>query len=124
MTALLIAILVLVGGAVGAVVRYVVDGYVKGRAGKSFPWGTLAVNVLGTALLGSLHGAGTGTAVEALLGTGLAGALTTFSTFELDTVHLIQDRAYGKAAVNAIGSLVVGVVVFIVFHALFRALFP
>ncbi|TDB84879.1 fluoride efflux transporter CrcB [Actinomadura sp. KC216] len=111
-------VLVLVGGAVGAVLRYVLDGYVKSLAGKSFPWGTLSVNIAGAALLGALHGAGTGTNVEALMGTGLCGALTTFSTFELDTVHLIQDRAYGRAAVNAIGSIALGFAAFLALHAL------
>lgn len=118
MTTLTIVVLVLVGGAVGATLRYVVDGYVKAAAGKSFPWGTLAVNVLGAGLLGALHGAGSGTNVEALMGTGLCGALTTFSTFELDTVHLIQDGAYGKAAVNAIGALLIGFAAFLTMYVL------
>ncbi|MFC4112195.1 fluoride efflux transporter CrcB [Nonomuraea zeae] len=115
-------LMVLIGGAFGAMCRYALDRYVKQRAGTAFPWGTLAVNLLGAGLLGALHGAGTGTEVEALLGTGFCGALTTFSTFELDTVHLIQDGSYGKAAVNAIGSLVLGVVVFAVCYAILRAL--
>ncbi|MEW2357552.1 fluoride efflux transporter CrcB [Spirillospora sp. NPDC029432] len=122
MTALALMVLVLIGGAVGATLRYVIDGYVKAAAGKSFPWGTLAVNLLGAGFLGALHGAGTGTHVEALLGTGLCGALTTFSTFELDTVHLIQDGSYGRAAVNAIGSLVLGFAVFAVLYLIFERL--
>ncbi|MBO2442706.1 CrcB family protein [Actinomadura nitritigenes] len=111
-------VLVLAGGAVGAVCRYILDGYVKAALGKAFPWGTLCVNVLGAGLLGALHGAGTGTYVEALLGTGLCGALTTFSTFELDTVHLMQDGAYGRAAVNAIGSLLLGFAAYLALHTL------
>ncbi|MFB4309399.1 fluoride efflux transporter FluC [Actinomadura sp. GTD37] len=122
MTTLIVSLLVLAGGAVGAVVRYVVDGYVKAAAGKSMPWGTLSVNLLGTGALGALHGAGTGSYVEALMGTGLCGALTTFSTFELDTVHLIQDGAYTRAAVNAIGSLLLGFAAFLVFHVIFQRL--
>ncbi|OLT30792.1 chromosome condensation protein CrcB [Actinomadura sp. CNU-125] len=115
---LVAAILALVGGAAGAPVRYVIDGYVKSFAGKSFPWGTLSVNILGAAFLGALHGAGTGTNVEALLGTGLCGALTTFSTFELDTVHLIQDGKYTKAAINAAGSVLLGFGVFLALYTL------
>ncbi|MEU8796518.1 CrcB family protein [Spirillospora sp. NPDC048819] len=122
MTTLVVVVLVLAGGAVGAVTRYVVDGYIKAAAGKSFPWGTFGVNMLGTAVLGTFHGAGSGTYVEALMGTGLAGALTTFSTFELDTVHLFQDGAYGKAAVNVIGTLLLGFGVFLAFYALFEHL--
>ncbi|TYB42979.1 fluoride efflux transporter FluC [Actinomadura chibensis] len=118
MTTFVAILLVFAGGAVGAVLRYVMDGYVKSLAGTAFPWGTLTVNVIGAALLGALHGAGTGTDTEALLGTGLCGALTTFSTFELDTVHLIQDRAYGRVAANAIGSLALGFLAFIALHAL------
>ncbi|MFA1545911.1 fluoride efflux transporter CrcB [Actinomadura chokoriensis] len=122
MTTLIVSILVLAGGAVGAVIRYVVDGYVKSTAGKSMPWGTLAVNLLGSGALGALHGAGTGTYVEALMGTGLCGALTTFSTFELDTVHLMQDGAYTRAAVNAVGSLLLGFAAFLVLHIIFQQL--
>ena len=122
MTTLVVSVLVLAGGAVGAVLRYVVDGYVKAAAGKSMPWGTLSVNLLGAGALGALHGAGTGTYVEALMGTGLCGALTTFSTFELDTVHLIQDAAYTRAAVNAIGSLLLGFAAFLVLHVVFQHL--
>ncbi|TDC84630.1 fluoride efflux transporter CrcB [Actinomadura sp. 7K507] len=118
----MVVILVLAGGAVGATVRYVVDGYVKAAAGKSFPWGTLSVNLLGAGILGAVGGAGSGTYVEALMGTGLCGALTTFSTFELDTVHLIQDRSYTKAAVNAVGSLLLGFAAFLVLYLLFKEL--
>ncbi|GAA4236493.1 hypothetical protein GCM10022254_46260 [Actinomadura meridiana] len=115
---MIVSLLVLAGGAVGAVFRYIIDGYVKATAGKSFPWGTLTVNVLGSALLGAFHGAGTGTNLEALLGTGLCGALTTFSTFELDTVHLIQDGEYGRAAINALGGLLLGAAAFVAFYQL------
>ncbi|WP_019815615.1 fluoride efflux transporter FluC [Saccharomonospora saliphila] len=80
MTALLVAL----GGASGAVVRYVLDQRVQRARDSAFPWGTLAVNVLGSALLGLVTGwsvSGTGgEAVRALLGVGLCGALTTFSS--------------------------------------------
>ncbi|TDC55768.1 CrcB family protein [Actinomadura sp. KC345] len=118
----MVVILVLAGGAVGAALRYVVDGYVKAAAGKSLPWGTLAVNLLGAGALGAVGGAGSGTYVAALMGTGLCGALTTFSTFELDTVHLIQDRSYTKAAINAVGSLLLGFAAFLVLYLLFKEL--
>ncbi|GAA0951988.1 fluoride efflux transporter CrcB [Actinocorallia libanotica] len=114
-------LLVLIGGAFGAMLRYVVDAKVKKRFGKAFPWGTLTVNLMGAGFLGALHGAGTGTAVEALLGTGFCGALTTFSTFELDTVHLIQNGEHDKAAVNIFVSLLLGVIVFAILYALFRS---
>ncbi|MEV4376576.1 fluoride efflux transporter CrcB [Streptosporangium sp. NPDC049644] len=113
-------LLVLIGGGFGAMLRYLLDTKAKARFGKAFPWGTLVVNLLGAGLLGLLHGVGVGTEWEALVGTGFCGALTTFSTFELDTVHLFQDGAYAKALVNAIGSLVLGFVVFAILYALFR----
>ncbi|MEV4257748.1 fluoride efflux transporter CrcB [Spirillospora sp. NPDC049652] len=122
MTVLVSALLVIVGGAIGAAARYLIDRYVKATAGHWMPWGTLAVNLLGTAFLGGLHGAGTGTYVEALLGTGVCGALTTFSTFELDTVHLFQGGAYVKAAANAVGSLILGLAVFAAFYQLLHHL--
>ncbi|MDX6740428.1 fluoride efflux transporter CrcB [Actinocorallia sp. A-T 12471] len=113
------ALLVLVGGAFGAVLRYLLDGAVKKRMGNAFPWGTLTVNVLGAAILGGLHGAGVGTSAEALFGTGFCGALTTFSTFELDTVHLYQDGRYVRAGVNVLVSLALGLVAFALVRALF-----
>lgn len=116
----MIFLLVLIGGACGAMLRYALDAKVKGRFGKAFPWGTLTVNVLGAGLLGALHGAGTNTAVEGLLGTGFCGALTTFSTFELDTVHLAQGGEPAKAVTNVLVSLLLGIVVFTLLYALFR----
>lgn len=117
----MIALLVLIGGAGGAVLRYLLDTQVKRRFGSAFPWGTLTVNLLGAGLLGALHGAGVGSAAEALLGTGFCGALTTFSTFELDTVHLFQDGRYLKAAANAVGSLALGLAAFLLLYALVQA---
>ncbi|ROO85528.1 camphor resistance protein CrcB [Actinocorallia herbida] len=116
----MIALLILMGGAFGAVLRYVLDTAVKKRAGKAFPWGTLTVNVLGAGILGALHGASVGTDSEALLGTGFCGALTTFSTFELDTVHLFQDGRFLRGAVNVVASLGLGLLAFTLLHALFR----
>ena len=95
----MIALLVLIGGAGGAVLRYLLDTQVKRRFGSAFPWGTLTVNLLGAGLLGALHGAGVGSAAEALLGTGFCGALTTFSTFQVETFQL----ARGGEAALAIG---------------------
>jgi CrcB protein len=118
----MIPLLVLVGGAFGAVLRYVLDAKVKERFGKAFPWGTLTVNLLGAGLLGALHGAGVGIGPDALIGTGFCGALTTFSTFELETVHLFQDGKYTKAMTNVLVSMLFGFVVFALLYALFQAI--
>lgn len=110
------ALLVMLGGAVGAPLRYLVDQAMRRRFGDRFPWGTFTVNVVGSAALGAL--AGTSTAVHALLGIGLCGALTTYSTFGYETVRLVEDRAYLRAFVNVTASVVAGVGAAALGHAL------
>lgn len=99
MTALLVAL----GAAVGAPLRYLIDRAVQARLGGTFPWGTLVVNVTGSLLLGFLIGAaGSGAAdspLVALLGTGFCGALTTYSTFGYETVRL-HERGETRAALG------------------------
>ncbi len=106
-------LLVLVGGMIGAPARYLADRAVQARHDTVFPWGTFAVNVAGSALLGFLLGAGRHlglpSSVLALVGTGFCGGLTTFSTFGYETLRLLEDRAIGEAGVNVIGSLAAGV---------------
>jgi CrcB protein len=101
------AVLVALGAAVGAPLRFLTDRALRRRFGDAFPWGTLAVNVVGSALLGGL--AGTSMAVHTLLGTGFCGALTTYSTFGYETVRFIEDGAYLRAFTNVAVSLVAGV---------------
>ena len=106
-------LVVLVGGAVGAPLRYLLDLLVQSRHASVFPWGTYTVNVAGSLILGLVAGAvsaadGPGW-VLTLVGTGFCGALTTFSTFGFETVRLIQEDYRRPAAVNAVGSVVVGV---------------
>ena len=108
MTVLLVAL----GAAVGAPLRYLTDRAVQSRHDSLFPWGTLAVNVVGSFLLGLLAGAVAASAVPgavmALLGIGFCGALTTYSTFGYETVRLVQERALGYAALNVVVSVVTG----------------
>ncbi|MQA96100.1 MAG: fluoride efflux transporter CrcB [Streptosporangiales bacterium] len=104
------AVLVFVGGAVGAPLRYLVDRLCRRAFGETFPWGTVAVNLLGSFLLGALTAAsGHAAPGYALLGTGICGGFTTFSTFAYETVRLGMGGAYGRAALNAGVSLAVGV---------------
>jgi CrcB protein len=107
-------LLVLVGGAVGAPVRYLVDVVVQSRHGSLMPWGTLVVNALCSLALGVTAGAVDATGgpawVLALVGTGFCGALTTFSTFSFETLRLVQQRAFVHATANVALSLLVGVV--------------
>jgi CrcB protein len=94
-------------GGIGAIARFLLDGAVTDRAGNAFPWGTLAVNVSGAFALGLLVGATHDT--YRLLGTGLLGAYTTFSTWMLESHRLAEDGRLPLAAVNFALSLVVGV---------------
>ena len=106
------AVLVALGAAVGAPLRYLVDRAVQGRHDSVFPWGTFAVNVGGSLMLGVLAGGATAHAVPgplgALLGTGFCGALTTYSTFGFETVRLLSDGARFYAVLNAVASVVAG----------------
>lgn len=99
------------GGALGACARYGVSLVLPGVSG-GFPWATLAVNVLGCAVLGWLLADPSRFAaspdVRTFLGTGVCGALTTFSTFSVEAVVLVQRNEPGHAALYVASSLVVG----------------
>ncbi len=103
-------LLVMVGAAVGAPLRYLVDRLVSARHDSLFPWGTFAVNVAGSFLLGVLIGGSLRTPgpVVALLGTGLCGALTTYSTFGFETIRLLQERARLYAVLNVVANVAAG----------------
>jgi CrcB protein len=105
-------LLVLVGGALGAPVRYVVDLMVQSRHDSVLPWGTFAVNAAGSLVLGVAAGgvaaAGGPDWVLTLVGTGFCGALTTFSTFSFETIRLAEEGALRAALVNVAGSVLVG----------------
>jgi CrcB protein len=105
-------LLVVVGAMVGAPLRYLTDRAVQSRHDTVFPWGTFIVNVAGSLVLGVLTGAvAAGAAsshLQLLLGTGLCGALTTYSTFSYETLRLAQDGARLHAVVNVTASVVAG----------------
>jgi fluoride exporter len=106
----MIWLLVIVGAAVGAPARYLIDRTIQSRHDTVFPWGTFTANMIGSFLLGLLAAASLHTSHDllALLGTGLCGALTTYSTFGYETVRLIQQRTTILAAFNAVASIVGG----------------
>ncbi|MGV9678602.1 fluoride efflux transporter CrcB [Nocardia sp. NPDC003482] len=104
MTVLLIAL----GAAVGAPLRYLLDRAVQSRLRTTFPWGTLLVNITGCLILGALTGATTSSPLFALAGTGFCGALTTYSTFGYETVRLAEERKYLYAALNVAISVFAG----------------
>ena len=100
-----------IAGAFGAPVRYLLDGSIQDRTSGAFPLGTFVVNVTGSLALGFLSGLALYHAFPSdpkiVLGTGLCGAYTTFSTFTYETVRLAEEGSYGAALRNALATLVV-----------------
>ena len=108
-------VLVGLGSAVGGVLRYYLGRWVDARAGGTgFPWGTFAVNVSGSFVLGVVALLVTERLppeyrwAYLLLGTGLCGGFTTFSTFEWETFQLVRDGSHWLAAANVVGSVAAG----------------
>ncbi|MGN9804682.1 fluoride efflux transporter CrcB [Micromonospora sp. L32] len=118
MTVLLIA----VGAALGAPLRYLTDRAVQARHDSLLPWGTLTVNVAGSLLLGVLLAVPAGPAVTALVGTGFCGALTTWSTFGYETLRLARAGARRHALANVLLSVAAGLAAATLGYALGRAL--
>ncbi|MFF0748868.1 fluoride efflux transporter CrcB [Streptomyces sp. NPDC004267] len=100
-------LLVVVGASVGAPLRYLTDRAVQARHDSVFPWGTFVVNVVGSLVLGLLTGVASAR-IGLLLGTGLCGALTTYSTFSFETLKLYEGGARAYAAANVLGSTAAG----------------
>jgi len=105
-------LLVAAGGALGAVARYLVAVAFAQRFGVEWPWGTLFINVSGCALIAFLLGAGTARLMETnlryLLPVGFIGAYTTFSTFEYETLRLLQLGRTASALAYVLASNVLG----------------
>lgn len=109
---------VAIGSALGGVVRWSLGGWLQRLAGDSppavFPIGTLVVNATGSFVLGVLaivmarEAPGTSSVTRLLLAVGFCGGYTTFSTFSLDTVALMETRGWGLAAVNVLASIALG----------------
>lgn len=98
------------GGAFGALGRYWLATAAQRIGGSGFPYGTLTVNVLGSLLIGVLYVAfergGLHQDLRLLLTVGLLGAFTTFSTFSLETLVLLEQGTWGRALVNIVASVV------------------
>ncbi|WP_404380040.1 CrcB family protein [Knoellia locipacati] len=105
MTALLVAL----GAAVGAPLRYAVNHWMRERWGATPTAGTLAVNVIGSLVLGVVVGAGVDGSRLALVGTGFCGSLTTFSTLALELQDAFGDERPRDAVVNVLLHLLLGV---------------
>lgn len=99
---------VALGAAVGAPLRFLTDRAFKQWLPGLFPWGTFAVNIVGSLILGVVAAAA-GPPVATLVGTGFCGALTTYSTFSYETVALLEGRHRLAGLANVIASVLVGV---------------
>jgi fluoride exporter len=102
------------GGSIGAVMRFLVSGWVYQWLGRGFPWGTLVVNVVGSLVMGFLFFLFTeriliNTDLRSAILVGGLGALTTFSTFSIETLNLLEGGATSIAFANIFFSVVLSV---------------
>ncbi|MCQ8876614.1 fluoride efflux transporter CrcB [Pseudoalteromonas shioyasakiensis] len=107
MTTLKIYLMIAAGGASGACLRYFISETMLKLLGRGFPFGTLTVNILGSLLMGVLYGLIereiiTVSPAKSLIGIGFLGALTTFSTFSMDSLLLLQQGHFLKMALNIV----------------------
>ncbi|MGH3451338.1 MAG: fluoride efflux transporter CrcB [Haloechinothrix sp.] len=102
----------LLGGALGANLRYLTDRRVQRWHDSTFPWGTLTVNVIGSLIMGFLAGAALyglhSPALHVAVGTGFSGALTTYSTFGYETFRLFAEGARAYSIANIVTSVLAG----------------
>jgi CrcB protein len=96
-------LLVCLGGAIGTAARYGLSNFARDAFGAGFPYGTLAVNVIGSFLLGVIMYVGLNSdlispTTRVVLGTGVMGGFTTYSSFNYETVQFVQSRTYLPAA--------------------------
>lgn len=109
-------LLVILGGALGSIARFLCSGLAARRFGERFPTGTLLVNVAGSFAIGLLDailrdaggGPGAHEAGRQLFMVGVCGGFTTFSSLSLQTLALWQNRARGWAALNVLATLILG----------------
>jgi CrcB protein len=106
-------LVVLAGSALGGLARYVVSGLVGAQFGETFPWGTVIVNVSGCFVIGFFAGLTApdgrlfiGAATRQFVLTGLCGGYTTFSSFSLQTINLMNEGDWVRAGGNVAGSVV------------------
>ena len=116
---------VALGGALGALARYGISGWVYDRMGENFPWGTLVVNLVGCLALGLvirwLQVSAVAPELRPFLTIGVLGAFTTFSTFSYETVALLQEGQWFRAGLYMGGSVVLGLIAMVAGIALATA---
>jgi len=107
-------LLIGLGGFVGAIARYGLSAWIARHSGGTFPWGTLAVNVMGCLIIGALMQLveeqwTISTHTRLFLAVGLLGSFTTFSTFGYETWELLSSADYLRALLNISGNLILGI---------------
>lgn len=104
---------IFIGGGTGSVLRYLLTLAIQRQAGTAFPWGTLAVNILGCILIGVFYTLASRIHItnelRLLLTIGLCGGFTTFSTFSNESLQLLKSGAYPAFFTYVIGSVVLGI---------------
>jgi fluoride exporter len=109
---MMLGVFVSAAAATGAVCRYLLDVAIQRRHERSFPFGTLAINVVGSFVLGLITGLalhqGLDEHVAAIVGIGFCGGFTTFSTWTWETLALVESGALAQAVGNVVGSLLLG----------------
>jgi fluoride exporter len=108
-----VAVAVLIGGAIGSLLRLLVGVAIQQKVGLAFPVGTLVINVTGSVLLGfimrfALETTAVTPVMRALLTTGFCGGFTTFSTFSFETLNLVREGFYARAGAYVTSSVVLG----------------
>jgi fluoride exporter len=106
-------VFIALGGALGAISRYMLGGWVQTMAGGAFPWGTWTVNILGSLMIGFvmiwLIHASASSELRHFMVMGVLGSFTTFSTFSFETVEMLREGLWLRAGMYAASSVAVGV---------------
>ncbi len=119
--------LIAMGGAIGACSRYLVSEWCITLFGRSFPYGTLTVNIVGSFIMGLLIAAFENEWLapypwRQIIGLGFLGALTTFSTFSMDNVLLMQQGAFFKVGLNVLLNVFLSIsAAWVAYHWLIRS---
>lgn len=108
-------VLIAVAGLLGTLLRYWLSGFVARQYGETFPWGTMAVNLIGCLLTGAVFSVTetrfvVNPTVRMVILIGLLGGLTTFSSYGLQTFMLLRDGSFGLAILNVVTSNTLGLV--------------
>jgi CrcB protein len=108
-------LLVALGGALGSVTRYLLGGWIAGRLGASFPYGTLVINLTASFIIGLFLALAEQRAEispywRLFIAVGFVGGYSTFSTYEYESVRLLQDGEFVLGAIYLVGSMAAGAI--------------